>query len=114
MWKEAVKWLMKYQPDVCLCCSPLNLDCRSQLSVEHKHQCALCVQFAEKYGDVFSLRLFGGRVVIVTSYKHVREALVQKGEDYADRPVIPLFDDLVGNKGSVCVLRFVYEVASEY
>ena len=47
----------------------------------------------------------GGRIVVINGYKHVREALVQKGDDLADRPVIPLFDEFVRNRGSViCVL----------
>ncbi|XP_015247553.1 PREDICTED: cytochrome P450 2J2-like [Cyprinodon variegatus] len=58
-------------------------------------------EFAEKYGDIYSLHIFGGRAVIINSYKHVKEALVQKGEDFIDRPPIPLFVELFGNKGLV-------------
>ncbi|XP_068448931.1 cytochrome P450 2J4-like [Clinocottus analis] len=58
-------------------------------------------EFAAKYGEIFSLRLFGGRIVVLNGYKLVREALVLKGEDYVDRPFIPLFDALTGNHGLV-------------
>ncbi|KAL3067587.1 hypothetical protein OYC64_017335 [Pagothenia borchgrevinki] len=56
-------------------------------------------EFAEKYGKIFSLRLFGGRIVFVYDYELVREVLIQKGEDYEDRPAIPLFNALAGNNG---------------
>ncbi|XP_060890874.1 cytochrome P450 2J2-like [Labrus mixtus] len=58
-------------------------------------------EFAEKYGKIFSLQLFGGRVVVINGYKLVREALVQKGEDYVDRPFVPILDAMVGNRGLV-------------
>ncbi|XP_030582482.1 cytochrome P450 2J2-like isoform X2 [Archocentrus centrarchus] len=58
-------------------------------------------EFAEKYGNIFSLRIFGGRVVVLNGYKLFKEALVQQGEDFTYRPSVPLFDVLFGNKGLV-------------
>uniref|UniRef100_A0A3B3CYF5 Cytochrome P450 n=1 Tax=Oryzias melastigma TaxID=30732 RepID=A0A3B3CYF5_ORYME len=58
-------------------------------------------EFAEKYGNVFSLHLFGERAVILNGHKQVKEALIQKGDDFVDRPSIPLFEQFYSNKGIV-------------
>uniref|UniRef100_A0A3B4GJB7 Uncharacterized protein n=1 Tax=Pundamilia nyererei TaxID=303518 RepID=A0A3B4GJB7_9CICH len=58
------------------------------------------LQFREKYGNIFTIRIFGGRTVVINSYKFVKEALVQQGDDLIDRPTVPLFEDLFGNEGS--------------
>ncbi|CAL8254590.1 unnamed protein product [Merluccius merluccius] len=59
-------------------------------------------QFAEKYGPVFSVHILGARVVVVNGYRLFREALVQRGGDYEDRPRLPLTIDAIGNTG--CLL----------
>ncbi|XP_014184970.1 cytochrome P450 2J4 isoform X2 [Haplochromis burtoni] len=56
-------------------------------------------EFAKKYGDIFTIRIFGGRTVVINSYKFVKEALVQQGDDFIDRPTVPLFEELFGNEG---------------
>uniref|UniRef100_A0A3B4F887 Uncharacterized protein n=1 Tax=Pundamilia nyererei TaxID=303518 RepID=A0A3B4F887_9CICH len=58
------------------------------------------MDFVEKYGNIFTIRIFGGRTVVINSYKFVKEALVQQGDDLIDRPTVPLFEDLFGNEGS--------------
>lgn len=64
----------------------------------------LCLKFAEQYGDIFSINTFGVKLVVLHSYKRVREALVEKGEHFTDRPVIPLFEVVLGNRGRALIV----------
>ncbi|KAI1892066.1 hypothetical protein AGOR_G00150150 [Albula goreensis] len=57
-------------------------------------------KFAEQYGDIFSIYL-GRRIVVLNSLKLFKEAFVQQGENFADRPVLPFFVDLVQNNGLI-------------
>ncbi|XP_072537927.1 cytochrome P450 2J4-like [Salminus brasiliensis] len=58
-------------------------------------------ELAEKYGDIFSIKIFGPRTVVVSGYKQVKEVYVHQGDHFADRPVLPLFFDIFGVKGLV-------------
>ncbi|XP_078141652.1 cytochrome P450 2J2-like [Centroberyx gerrardi] len=49
-------------------------------------------KLAEEYGPVFSLRRGGNRMVFISGFKMVKEALVNQLDSFADRPIVPLFD----------------------
>lgn len=49
------------------------------------------MQLAEKYGPVFSLRRGSERLVFISGYKMVKEALVSQLDSFVDRPIVPLF-----------------------
>lgn len=51
----------------------------------------LHMQLAQHYGPVFSLRRGSERVVFISGYKMVKEALVNQLDSFVDRPIIPLF-----------------------
>lgn len=49
------------------------------------------MQLSQEYGPVFSLRRGSERMVFVSGYKMVKEALVNQLDSFADRPIVPLF-----------------------
>ncbi|XP_055041793.2 cytochrome P450 2J4 isoform X3 [Misgurnus anguillicaudatus] len=57
------------------------------------------LEFAKKYGKIFSIRI-GPRIVVLDGYKLVKEVYVQQGDNLADRPNIPLYE-FFENRGLV-------------
>ncbi|NXX95577.1 CP2DH protein, partial [Centropus bengalensis] len=51
-------------------------------------------QLREKFGNVFSLQHCWSNLVVLNGYKAVKEALVHKSEDFADRPYFPMYEHL--------------------
>lgn len=66
-------------------------------------------QFAEKYGKVFSLRILGSRIVVLDGYKLVKEVYLRHDDSLAGRPVLPLFYDIVGDKGLVAACGYKWK-----
>ncbi|KAL7396454.1 hypothetical protein ABVT39_006003 [Epinephelus coioides] len=55
-------------------------------SVDRKHPHKYFTKLAELYGNVFSIRLGGDKMVFVSGYKMVKEALVTQADNFVDRP----------------------------
>ncbi|XP_042323879.1 cytochrome P450 2D14-like [Sceloporus undulatus] len=49
---------------------------------------------SKKYGNIYSLQYFWKNVVVLNGFKTVREALVSKSEDFADRPYFAAYNYL--------------------
>lgn len=58
-------------------------------------------QFSKKFGPVFSIKFFGPRIAVINGLKHVRE--VYQADSFADRPIIPIITDTVGDKGDLSI-----------
>ncbi|XP_031420559.1 cytochrome P450 2K1-like [Clupea harengus] len=57
---------------------------------------SLC-ELSKKYGSVFTIYFGPKKVVVLTGYTTVKQALVNHAEEFGDRDITPLFHDL--NKG---------------
>ncbi|KAM4696360.1 cytochrome P450 2A3-like [Rhinophrynus dorsalis] len=49
------------------------------------------VEVRSKYGDLFTLHLGPNPVVVVSGYKLLKEAMLQRGEEFSGRAVMPFF-----------------------
>uniref|UniRef100_UPI003AAE8D86 cytochrome P450 2J6-like n=1 Tax=Centroberyx gerrardi TaxID=166262 RepID=UPI003AAE8D86 len=58
-------------------------------------------QLAERYGDVYSLRMGQTWMVVLNGFQILKEALVVQGDSLADRPILPLQEKMMLSRGVV-------------
>ncbi|XP_074525269.1 cytochrome P450 2J1-like [Halichoeres trimaculatus] len=63
-------------------------------SVDHNKTHESMTELAGKFGDVYSLRMGKIWIVVVSSFKVFKEALVTYGHNTADRPPLPMSNEL--------------------
>nr|XP_020505679.1 cytochrome P450 2J2-like [Labrus bergylta] len=73
----------------------------NMFSVDHKRCHESMTQLAGKYGDVYSLRMGQEWVVVLNGYEVLKEALVNQGDSVADRPPLPILQDMSEKLGIV-------------
>ncbi|NXH32351.1 CP2D3 protein, partial [Myiagra hebetior] len=65
-------------------------------------------QLQKKFGNIFSLQNCWTNMVVLNGYKAVKEALVHKSEDFADRPDFPIYEHVGYGKNSagIAIARY--------
>nr|XP_060642039.1 cytochrome P450 2C20-like [Anolis sagrei ordinatus] len=71
------------------------------LQLKGKHFYQAFSEISEKYGPVFTLYLGTEPVVVLHGYEAIKEALVDQGNDFSDRPNLPLEEKLRKGRGIV-------------
>uniref|UniRef100_A0A673AT64 Cytochrome P450 2K1-like n=1 Tax=Sphaeramia orbicularis TaxID=375764 RepID=A0A673AT64_9TELE len=70
-----------------------------QLDLKRPYK-TLC-EISKEYGSVFTIYLGSNKVVVLAGYKTVKEALVNYAEEFGDREVSPIFDEISQGHGIV-------------
>ncbi|KAF1418503.1 Cytochrome P450 2J2, partial [Spheniscus magellanicus] len=58
-------------------------------------------KLTEKYGDIFSVQLGSTSFVFINGLRMVKEVLVNQGENFIDRPEIPIDSEVFSSRGLV-------------
>ncbi|XP_039182157.1 cytochrome P450 2K1-like [Crotalus tigris] len=59
------------------------------------------IEWSKKYGPIFRIKLGFQEMVVLTGYETVKEALVNQADAFADRPIVPIFEDAVKGFGVI-------------
>ncbi|KAM4689017.1 cytochrome P450 2D17-like [Discoglossus pictus] len=81
------------------------------LQVDFNNPHVIMSQLSKKYGNVYSLQFFWRNMVVLNGFKAMKEALLLKSEDIADRPRFPLYEMLGYNQNSKGLLIAKYGTA---
>ncbi|XP_017683077.1 PREDICTED: cytochrome P450 2D14 [Lepidothrix coronata] len=92
--KRRKKW-SRYPP------GPVSLPfIGTMLSVDFHNPAHSFKQLQKKFGNIYNLQNCWTNVVVLNGYKAVKEALVHRSEDFADRPYLPIYEHLGYGKKS--------------
>ncbi|KAK7796588.1 hypothetical protein U0070_004607, partial [Myodes glareolus] len=80
-----------------------------QIDVKNVSQCLS--NFSKIYGPVFTLYLGMKPTVVLHGYEAVKEALIDHGEEFADRGSFPIFEKINKGLGSPCDPTFILSCA---
>ncbi|XP_074057380.1 cytochrome P450 2W1-like isoform X1 [Macrotis lagotis] len=67
--------------------------------LDFRRQDKSLMKISEKYGPVFTIHFGLQKMVVLTGYEAVKEALVNSAEEFADRPPIPIFQCIQEGQG---------------
>ncbi|KAL7991373.1 hypothetical protein Chor_015629, partial [Crotalus horridus] len=56
-------------------------------------------EWSKEYGPIFRIKLGFQEMVVLTGYETVKEALVNQADAFADRPFVPIFEDIAKGFG---------------
>ncbi|XP_044294998.1 cytochrome P450 2K6-like [Varanus komodoensis] len=59
------------------------------------------LKLSKEYGSIFSIQMGVRKMVVLTGYETVKEALVNQADAFAERPYIAIFDEFARNFGEI-------------
>ncbi|KAG7461060.1 hypothetical protein MATL_G00205950 [Megalops atlanticus] len=70
-------------------------------SLNMKRPYQTLMELNEKYGSVFSIQMGLRKVVVLCGYETVKEALISQADQFAERPDIPIYQQITKGNGIV-------------
>ncbi|XP_049621185.1 cytochrome P450 2K6-like [Suncus etruscus] len=59
------------------------------------------MELSQKYGSIYSIQMGPKKVVVLAGYETVKDALVNYGNQFSERPEVPIFEEFFEGKGLI-------------
>ncbi|XP_060128278.1 cytochrome P450 2K6 [Zootoca vivipara] len=67
--------------------------------VDLKRPYRTMLKLSKEHGPIFHIQMGSQKIVVLTGYETVKEALVNQADAFAERPIIPIFEDFARGFG---------------